>query len=868
MIAHPCLSERNIEFQDFRKNVPSSEGLNHFLDQMKSEGGHDSQGEFTLSLEKAAEKLKKFQLTDPNLFMLNLVACAVLRGASYFSVNYSDDVLRVSFDGQLFERTELESIFYSQEHSQRELAVALTAAKSLEPSTLLFESSGSLSWEEETPSFSQASETKNAFILVEKVSRPTSFFARRPAHRANAAWEFPLQSSCMFAPLELTLNHRRLNQRKLQVRTPAFVIHGPGAYLPELVKVGRNDSVVSELSTQHEFSAVIGPRANEWARTWSFVVNGVTFTRPATALPFPGLGGVVFTSKLQKNLSHSDLVEDDNFTELVKELEVRLEEFVRRHLSLMHLDEESTKHWVEPGLQVGKALYERGENREAARIEAWAYGQKAKHGATRPAGSTNFAGRYQEPLVFLLDFLHWCPTENLAHQLRLLSGQIRKADGELLVPWLSNATPQALKLLFAQMAPAFPGKLEWDVFQPLLQAVLETDFAPEVLQFLQNKTENLSKWLNPSQRKGLLLSADLLHSKGRLDFKDWLSNALQEGGLEIDASLSEWIKECRNKELAEQVVAEQSKKMRVRSLATAQARFSRFLKEPGTHFNAIRGALSAALKETREADTRADLLALFNIFETHSSRSANSNGLAWHTHRVALVIAVADRDWKRAETFHHQAHQKLQDHWFSHLLLANIALAQDDRTTATTHYQRSLHLYPSSSDAREGLIEVSPQEARSELWVARARSQGVSDLESYLAYQDALHDFSHDKAFREWVKLRALTSFAQNKAGDVPSLSRSRWLAQDHEFVFLALTKPAVVRAHLRDLRRRGNYSEAGAARARFRLAQQLSLSVNHPLEWKMEFRDSDETRLELAESAPELPPTTPKPSTKFKPLR
>ena len=859
---------QTISLDKFRKKAPPSEGLNQFLDQMKSEGGHDSEGLFTLSLEKAAEKLKKFQLTDPNLFMLNLVACAVIRRATYFLVSYSEGVLRVTFDGELFDRTALESIFYSDEVSKRELAVALTAAKSLEPSALLFESVGSLSWEDDTPTFSQANEPKNVFTLVDKISRPSGFFTFQAPPRPSTGWQSPLRASCQFAPLELTLNHRRVSQSKLQVQTPALIIKGPNSYLPDLVKVGRSDSTISELSTQHDFSAVIGTTTNEWARSWSFVVNGVTFTRPPSALPLFGLGGVVFSSKLRKNLSHSDVVEDDSFTELIKELQAKLEEFVRRHLSLMSLEGENIQHWVKPVMQIGQDLYDQGDNREAARLEAWGYGQKAKHGVIRIAQKANLAHRYQEPLIFLLDFLYWSPPENRASQLRVLSGSTKTPDQELLSPWLCNATPQALKLLFAQVAPSFPTELEWDIFKPLLQKALETSLAPEVLQLLQNRVENLSKWLTMQERRGVLLSADLLHSHKLLDFKSWFTRALQEGYLEADSRLASWLKECRNQGLAEEVLAEQSNRLRIHSLATAQARFSRFLIEPEAHFAPISEALKEALKESRDPTARAETLALANIFETCPSGQVKSLESAWQTHRVALVLAVGERDWKRAAHFHQMAHAKLEENWFSHLLLADNALAQDDRRNALTHYETSLELYPFSNDAREGVIETSPHDLRSELWVAQARSHGVSDLESYLAYQEALQEFSYKTSFSEWVKLRALTSLAQHKAGDIPQVSRSRWLASRHEFLFLALTKPPIIRAHLRDLRRRGNYSEAGTARARFRLAQQLSISVDHPLEWKPEFRDSEETRLESAVVAPEPKPTPEKRPTKFKPLR
>ncbi|MBX3171432.1 MAG: hypothetical protein KF760_28750 [Candidatus Eremiobacteraeota bacterium] len=70
----------------------------------------DSQGVFTVDLERRMAKLRKFQLRSPEHFVLALMRVASLGEATTFELERELTWLRFNFDGQLFTRQELESI--------------------------------------------------------------------------------------------------------------------------------------------------------------------------------------------------------------------------------------------------------------------------------------------------------------------------------------------------------------------------------------------------------------------------------------------------------------------------------------------------------------------------------------------------------------------------------------------------------------------------------------------------------------------------------------------------------------------------------------------------------------------------------------
>jgi hypothetical protein len=101
----------------------------------------DSAGQFTLDRKVAREKMARYQFRDPAEYVLALVRCAVLKGASRVDVHVDADDVRLSFDGRPLSLVDLEELYGSllasdraaDVRARRQLALGLNAASSLQP---------------------------------------------------------------------------------------------------------------------------------------------------------------------------------------------------------------------------------------------------------------------------------------------------------------------------------------------------------------------------------------------------------------------------------------------------------------------------------------------------------------------------------------------------------------------------------------------------------------------------------------------------------------------------------------------------------------------------------------------------------------
>lgn len=115
--------------------------LESFLDTHATEGKKDSKGYFTLDQGRALLQLRRYQLTSPHQFVLNLVASSVASGAAFMNLQYSPRRILVERDGRGFQFDQLANLFSAalikqtdrQSAMVRELAVALNGLLYFEP---------------------------------------------------------------------------------------------------------------------------------------------------------------------------------------------------------------------------------------------------------------------------------------------------------------------------------------------------------------------------------------------------------------------------------------------------------------------------------------------------------------------------------------------------------------------------------------------------------------------------------------------------------------------------------------------------------------------------------------------------------------
>ena len=109
------------------------------------------QGHFTLAVEKAQEKLKKFQLPDPRYYITQLAQALLANQALRIQVLIDGLNLKIEFDGPGYSHDELErisdAVFESGKNRQRdrirELALGLLSVQALSPREVSISSQGS-----------------------------------------------------------------------------------------------------------------------------------------------------------------------------------------------------------------------------------------------------------------------------------------------------------------------------------------------------------------------------------------------------------------------------------------------------------------------------------------------------------------------------------------------------------------------------------------------------------------------------------------------------------------------------------------------------------------------------------------------------
>ncbi len=327
--------------------------LNTYLAQAQAAGEvvtRDSA--FTLSADEARRKLRDFQLLKPELYVVHLVAAAVALGAERFRVETASDHTEFTFDGRIPEAHELEALFSSLTTSggelwQRELAIGLNGARAFQPEYVevaTYHQGGHLLrlLEEETESGPLAEPwrpfARGTRIVVQlgfQFNRVFNLLGYTPPELEV------LLGMCRYAPLELSVNGRNVSQLVSLVRgsssrslalfhlRPSQPRAGTRLRLAKPYLPDHSDCLVYEEQKEVSFSAALACDSKPVKRPLILVLNGVSFSRPAEALGFTTIYGVVAAPFLKKNLSHTDLVEDASYEALMQALQEASRQMLR-----------------------------------------------------------------------------------------------------------------------------------------------------------------------------------------------------------------------------------------------------------------------------------------------------------------------------------------------------------------------------------------------------------------------------------------------------------------------------------------------------------------------------------------------------------
>lgn len=132
--------------RDKARRAPKNGGLERLLAENRAGAEKVEEGHFRLDWTRALDKVKRFQLTDPHRYVLELAQCAVAAGATYIDVYTDSDDVIVSYDAPVHTRDELQQLFdylFAQARelfAAKQLALAVNSALALEPKFIIVDS--------------------------------------------------------------------------------------------------------------------------------------------------------------------------------------------------------------------------------------------------------------------------------------------------------------------------------------------------------------------------------------------------------------------------------------------------------------------------------------------------------------------------------------------------------------------------------------------------------------------------------------------------------------------------------------------------------------------------------------------------------
>ncbi|MBN9414674.1 MAG: hypothetical protein J0I12_04505 [Candidatus Eremiobacteraeota bacterium] len=255
------------------------------------------QGQFTLAVEKAQEKLKKFQLPDPRYYVTQLMQALLANQALRIQVKIEGTGVKIEFDGPGYSREELEriadAVFESGKNRQRdrirELALGLLSVQALNPREVTISSQGAR-WER-TPG-------RGRVVDAEHPRNEIAILHRRSDTQEHQI----LRQTCQSCPADIWVNENVIASRSAVRSTgcpwPNYAFQGDGFR-------GAFGIAYGEISSTH----------------LTLTRYGVVFSKRPESRILPSLIVEMEHEQLRKNASQSDVVEDENYSAMLAQLQ-------------------------------------------------------------------------------------------------------------------------------------------------------------------------------------------------------------------------------------------------------------------------------------------------------------------------------------------------------------------------------------------------------------------------------------------------------------------------------------------------------------------------------------------------------------------
>lgn len=284
---------------------------------------------FSLSRDKAVEKLREFSLRHPEQYILELVQAAVFAGARWIAIDVSPERLFFAWvGGQALQREQLESVFdylfadraAADTRHLVQLAVALNALLQRRPEQVRVESGdgtpkGTVRMDLDHSGKGQVGQPEEAFqgtyLVVEHARSWSARFSGQDFTKEQGL----VEERCQYSPVPILLNYRAPFGYRSNREIRLFGVERAHSFDED----GRRGAL--------GLPDVSAPAAEDGVR---LVVGGVWITtRRIDALGrLPGRGGearhlvgVVCDDRLRKTADQGDIVEDARFVDMLHALQ-------------------------------------------------------------------------------------------------------------------------------------------------------------------------------------------------------------------------------------------------------------------------------------------------------------------------------------------------------------------------------------------------------------------------------------------------------------------------------------------------------------------------------------------------------------------
>lgn len=285
------------------------------LDSLRAGGRLDSKGAFDLDPIEARDKLKKYQLAEPEKYILRFVEAAVVLGTEFVEFTIDSDEVEMSFGGDSLDQGHLEDFYLyafgrTTDHrleAVRLLALGVMSAQGINPSRILIETGSdprirlTVSNDEESvePVARLSNRSGNRIYLRERprVGHLKEFLSRIPGVTTRFH-ELTVLRACRYASIPVTVN-------------------------------GEDYAIGLAESRSLRVEVIDVPHTRGWVRfhrstrdpgRLTLIQNGVIIEETHLDVGDTTIEAVIESSALSTNLSFSGFVRNDAWHELIDEI--------------------------------------------------------------------------------------------------------------------------------------------------------------------------------------------------------------------------------------------------------------------------------------------------------------------------------------------------------------------------------------------------------------------------------------------------------------------------------------------------------------------------------------------------------------------